>query len=177
VTGNAGFGPQAAATTPGFAGSLTAAHPSFSIGTMAARRGAPPFFTNDGGPPSPSSSPATKDTAAAASSTYGRRMGGHRPPPEPPARLLEPSRAGALLLQHLTTGLRPAAGGASRPTRGRAQAKKGREGKNRGPAAPTPSRSAGGGSPPAQASPAPPPGHHPPASGTGWGAAAVRGKP
>jgi hypothetical protein len=75
VTGNAGFGPQATATTPGFAGSPTVAHPSFSVGTMAARRGAPPFFTNDGSPPSPSSSPATKDTAAAASSTYGRRMG------------------------------------------------------------------------------------------------------
>jgi hypothetical protein len=51
---------------------MTATHPSFTVGTMAARHGAPPFFSDNGGPPSASSSPATKEAAAAAPSPFGR---------------------------------------------------------------------------------------------------------
>jgi hypothetical protein len=82
ATHNAGFGPQAgpaaissftaATSTPGLAGLMTAAHPSFMAGTMAAHRGAPPFFSDDGGPPSASSTPATEEAAAASPSPFGR---------------------------------------------------------------------------------------------------------
>jgi hypothetical protein len=51
---------------------MTAAHPSFTVGTMAAHRGAPPFFSDDGGPSSASSTPATEEAAAAAPSPFGR---------------------------------------------------------------------------------------------------------
>jgi hypothetical protein len=82
ATGNAGFGPQAATTsTPGLVGPTTAAHPSFTVGTMAARRGAPPFFTDDGGPPSASSTPATEETTAAAPNIFSRRVGAIDPRP------------------------------------------------------------------------------------------------
>jgi hypothetical protein len=63
---------MAATSTPGLAGPTTAAHPSFTVGTMAARRGAPPFFFDDGGPPSASSSPAIEEAVATAPSPFGR---------------------------------------------------------------------------------------------------------
>jgi hypothetical protein len=80
--------------SPGLAGSSTVARPSFMAGATAACSGAPPS----------SSSPANPEAAATAPSLYGRR-----PPPGHPARHMEPSRAGAPLLQPLTAGHRPAA--------------------------------------------------------------------
>jgi hypothetical protein len=60
AVGIAGFGFQASSTAvttfttanffSGLAGPSTAAHPSFTLGTMAARRGAPPFFRDLAGP-------------------------------------------------------------------------------------------------------------------------------
>jgi hypothetical protein len=63
---------MATTSTSGLAGPTTAAHPSFTVGTMAARRGAPPFFSDDGGPPSASLTPTTKEAAAAAPNLFGR---------------------------------------------------------------------------------------------------------
>lgn len=75
-TVNAGFGPQAGPTA---IGGHKETHPSFVIGTMAARRGAPPFFKENGTPVSASS--ATKDAEATdAPENHGRKTAvDHRP--------------------------------------------------------------------------------------------------
>ncbi|RLM56098.1 hypothetical protein C2845_PM10G09570 [Panicum miliaceum] len=67
TAGTAGFGPQAGPSNTGgrpivnsFA--VAGAHPSFTIGTMAARQSAPPFF-NSGGPSAAAASAAAASTA------------------------------------------------------------------------------------------------------------------
>jgi hypothetical protein len=60
----------AANYSSGLVGPSTAAHPSFTLGTMAARRGAPPFFRDTGGPPSASST--TKEAAPTPLRLFGR---------------------------------------------------------------------------------------------------------
>nr|TKW03698.1 hypothetical protein SEVIR_7G058501v2 [Setaria viridis] len=72
-TGNAGFGPQVGPTANG---GHQEAHPSFRLGTMAARRGEPPFFKEDGTPVSESS--ATKD--AETPMDHGRKTAVDRRP-------------------------------------------------------------------------------------------------
>jgi hypothetical protein len=57
--------------SPGLAGPSTTVHPSFTTGTMAARRGTPSFFSDAGGPPSASSATVTHEAVAAAPSPFG----------------------------------------------------------------------------------------------------------
>jgi hypothetical protein len=71
-------------------GPSTTAHPSFTLGTMAARKSAPPFFRDADGPPAISST--TKEAAPTPPCLFGRvaavdrRPGIHRRTWSPAAR-------------------------------------------------------------------------------------------
>jgi hypothetical protein len=83
AVGNVGFSPQSSpgtATVPGFTEiAAPGAHPSFTIGIMAAHRNAPPFFNASG--PSTTAPPAE----AASMTSEAPAVPASPPPPPPPA--------------------------------------------------------------------------------------------
>ncbi|RLN12209.1 hypothetical protein C2845_PM09G23970 [Panicum miliaceum] len=82
--GNAGFGPQAgpsnaaitsftaANTASGFAGPTMETHPSFVVGTRAARRGAPPYYNSSGLSSTAASAASATPSAPTPARLFGR---------------------------------------------------------------------------------------------------------